>query len=86
MVLGHSERRTLFHETSALVAQKTKASIDTGLNVILCIGETLDQREAGTTIKVVEEQREKVREGAGSVVRSLNDLLAKRNDSRDRVA
>ena len=56
VILGHSERRTLFHETSALVAQKTKAAIDTGLSVILCIGETLAEREAGTTIQVVEEQ------------------------------
>ncbi|OCB86982.1 triosephosphate isomerase [Sanghuangporus baumii] len=56
VILGHSERRTLFHETSAFVAQKTKAAIDTGLSVILCIGETLAEREAGTTLAVVEEQ------------------------------
>ncbi|EJD07801.1 triosephosphate isomerase [Fomitiporia mediterranea MF3/22] len=56
VILGHSERRTLFHESSAFVAQKTKAAIDAGLSVILCIGETLNEREAGTTITVVEEQ------------------------------
>lgn len=56
VVLGHSERRTLFHETSALVAQKTRVAIDTGLSVILCVGETLEEREAGRTAQVVEEQ------------------------------
>ena len=54
--MGHYEHRTLFHETSALVAQKTKAAIDAGLSVILCMGEILTEREAGTTIAVVEEQ------------------------------
>jgi triosephosphate isomerase len=53
---GHSERRTLFHETSEMVAQKTRAALDAGLNVILCIGETLEQRESGNTTRVCEEQ------------------------------
>lgn len=57
---GHSERRTLFHETSQEVAQKTRAALDAGLSVILCVGETLAQREAGETAKVVEEQLEPV--------------------------
>lgn len=54
--LGHSERRTLFHETSELVATKTAAAIDAGLSVILCIGETLAEREGGETIKVCSTQ------------------------------
>ena len=53
---GHSERRTLFHETSKIVAQKTRAALDVSLAVILCVGETLEQRESGQTKKVVEEQ------------------------------
>lgn len=63
---GHSERRTLFHETSELVAEKTKAAIDSGLTVILCVGETLEQREAGMTAKVVEAQ-------LGEVVKVLKE-------------
>jgi triosephosphate isomerase (TIM) len=55
-ITGHSERRTLFHETSELVAEKTKAAIDAGLSVILCVGETLEQRETGKTAQVVEAQ------------------------------
>ena len=57
---GHSERRTLFHETSELVAQKTKAAIDIGLSVILCIGETLAEREAGKCTQVIETQLQAV--------------------------
>ena len=53
---GHSERRTLFHETSKLVADKTRAAIDAGLSVILCVGETLEEREANKTKAVVESQ------------------------------
>lgn len=53
---GHSERRTLFHESSKVVAQKTRAALDKGLSIILCIGETLNEREAGETAKVCEEQ------------------------------
>ena len=45
-----------FHETSELVAQKTKTAIEASLNVILCIGETLDQRESGLAAQVNEKQ------------------------------
>ncbi|KAJ7587076.1 Triosephosphate isomerase [Mycena floridula] len=51
VILGHSERRTLFHETSETVAQKTRAALDAGLSVILCIGETLQERESGQTVQ-----------------------------------
>lgn len=60
VIIGHSERRTLFHETSELVAQKTKAALDGSLSVILCVGETLQEREAGKTTQVVESQLREV--------------------------
>lgn len=56
IISGHSERRSLFHETSEFVAQKTKAALNAGLKVILCVGETLQEREAGQTASVVEKQ------------------------------
>ncbi|KAG2131562.1 Triosephosphate isomerase [Suillus cothurnatus] len=56
VILGHSERRTLFHETSEFVAQKTKAALNATLKVILCVGETLPERETGQTAAVVQKQ------------------------------
>ena len=47
VILGHSERRSLYHESSELVAKKLKYALEKGLNVILCIGEKLDERESG---------------------------------------
>jgi triosephosphate isomerase len=58
--IGHSERRTLFGETSTIVAGKTRAALDAGLRIILCVGETLAEREAGRTQQVVEEQLQTV--------------------------
>ncbi|MBC7133628.1 MAG: triose-phosphate isomerase [Roseovarius sp.] len=56
VILGHSERRADHAETSALVAAKTRAAHDAGLLAILCLGETLAQREDAQTIAVVTEQ------------------------------
>ena len=56
VILGHSERRTMFHETSDLIDLKVKAAVLLGLIPILCIGETLEQREAGQTFEVIREQ------------------------------
>lgn len=60
VVLGHSERRTLFHESDANVAEKTAAALAADLSVILCIGETLEQREANETVNVVVRQLDAV--------------------------
>ncbi len=53
VILGHSERRADHGETSALVRAKTLAAHGAGLVAIVCIGETLDEREAGRTLEVV---------------------------------
>lgn len=59
-LLGHSERRTILGEDDAFVAKKTKAALDGGLGVILCCGESLEQREADQTISVVTSQLQAV--------------------------
>jgi triosephosphate isomerase len=56
VIIGHSERRTLYGETSAQVAAKFGAVQAAGMTPILCVGETLEEREAGSTENVVAEQ------------------------------
>lgn len=56
VLVGHSERRTLFNETSEQVAEKFAAAQERGLVPVLCVGETLEQREQGETFAVVAEQ------------------------------
>lgn len=53
VILGHSERRTYYGETNKIVAQKVSDSVKAGFMVIACIGETLQEREAGRTNAVV---------------------------------
>ncbi|KAK2748129.1 triosephosphate isomerase [Myotisia sp. PD_48] len=55
-LVGHSERRVILKEDNEFVARKTKAAIAGDLRVILCIGETLEQREGGQTVDVVTTQ------------------------------
>ena len=65
VILGHSERRAGFGETDADVAAKVEAALAAGLEPIICIGETLQEREAGQAVEVVS------RQVAGSLPASL---------------
>jgi triosephosphate isomerase (TIM) len=56
VIIGHSERRTLFGETNETVNRKTHAAITAGLVPIVCIGETLDQRDRNETMAVLDRQ------------------------------
>jgi triosephosphate isomerase len=66
VLLGHSERRQLFAEDSALVCRKLKRALDEGLEPIVCVGELLEERKEGRTFEVLREQ----------LMESLGDLSA----------
>jgi triosephosphate isomerase len=53
VILAHSERRSYYGETDALAAAKAKAALRAGLEPIVCVGETLDERKAGRTLEVI---------------------------------
>jgi triosephosphate isomerase (TIM) len=56
VIVGHSERRHLFHESDALIARKLKSLLSHGMRAILCVGETLDERQAKKTAGVIRRQ------------------------------
>lgn len=65
VIVGHSERRARYGETDEIVAKKYEAAIEQGIAPVLCVGETLDERESGTTMTVIERQIKAVVEAAG---------------------
>jgi triosephosphate isomerase len=64
-IVGHSERRRLFGETDETVARRTVAALERGLRVIACVGESLEEREAGQTELVLSVQVEAIADAAG---------------------
>ncbi len=73
VIVGHSERRRWYHEDDALVARKFAAALDHGLIPVLCVGETLDEREARQTESVIARQLDAViaMHGVGGFARGI---------------
>ena len=56
VLIGHSERRDIFHEDNELIKLKIRKCLQNNLTVVLCVGETLDERESGKTIEVIKKE------------------------------
>jgi triosephosphate isomerase len=65
VLIGHSERRMIFKEDLNLIAEKFKFALQANLSPILCVGETLEQRNQGLTQKIIQEQLQSVIDQAG---------------------
>ena len=65
VIIGHSERRQYFHETDDIINKKVTAARNKGLGVIFCIGESLEEREAGKTFEILEREIRNGLKGVG---------------------
>ena len=59
--MGHSERRSFYGESDEVVGKKVRLALDSGVDVIACFGERLEERESGNTIHVVRRQLDAIR-------------------------
>ncbi len=73
VILGHSERRTDHKESSALVKAKAESALKAGLKVIICIGETLEERDTGKALKVTEKQ---IKDSLPDISTATNTVIA----------
>lgn len=71
-IVGHSERRQIFKESDEMINQRLLGGLGQGLTMLLCIGETLEERESGQTLAVLERQ---IRAGLSEVSAAVMDLV-----------
>jgi triosephosphate isomerase len=76
VLTGHSERRSMHHETNELVALKTQKALLTGLRPIICVGETLEQRKKNETLNIIRAQLQAVFDEVKQVSMLVNVIIA----------